>query len=756
MDDLRQPVAPVVKEFMIKKTKRNSYKLVLLALASVALLAPVGQAATVTANLGDLVVGFQVQNTGSAPGFSSDLEVDLGPVSQFYGGTNVTLTALAVQDLINTYGSAWATRSDLLWGAVATAGRDFTGALGFPSATLWATAPAGIAWVPSNYSAQSIGSAAMETMFSGASAGRLNGKTATTNSAHAAVVNNGLTGSWTVQDLLTDGVSSFGFFNPTVDSVANPGSGSVAMDLYEVEPDTAGQVLGRLILTQQGLRFQAPGGSSAPVIGVSGNLAFGNVTTGRTATAALTIANTGNTNLTVSTINYPSGFSGVFSGTIAAGGATNVTVSFAPMVVGSYGGTVTVNSDATSGTSTISASGTGTVAAVVTAAITVQGNPGNGGAVTGSGTYPVGTNVPITATANSNWTFTGWSDGSTQSPHTITVPATNFTYTATFVQQTATIGVVASPSGSGSVHGAGTYPVGTNIQITATANLHWRFTGWNDGNTNATRSIAVTGGGATYTANFAAVVSVAPPVIVTPPVITNGELVVGSQFVVVAGDTNVFTVGATDTMDNTLLRYQWNFGDGVTSDWSDSALATHSYPTNSCGHYNASVIVSNTQFAIRSNLTVNVACQLTITKMQLGVNFGKSGSDSIGLTAKLSLPEFTTVAQLNGITVVADVGDAQFTFPLSNKGRGVNANGSCSLAYTKPTKTKAGYWTLTVTLSKGNWRSSWANYGLDNATHKSPGVAVTLPVTVLIGIDAVAVEPQLHYSATLNKTGTAK
>ena len=61
-----------------------------------------------------------------------------------------------------------------------------------------------------------------------------------------------------------------------------------------------------------------------------------------------------------------------------------------------------------------------------------------------------------------------------------------------------------------------------------------------------------------------------------------------------------------------------------------------------------------------------------------------------------------------------------------------------------------------MTLSKGNWRSSWANYGLDNATHKSPGVAVTLPVTVLIGIDAVAVEPQLHYSATLNKTGTAK
>ena len=147
-------------------------------------------------------------------------------------------------------------------------------------------------------------------------------------------------------------------------------------------------------------------------------------------------------------------------------------------------------------------------------------------------------------------------------------------------------------------------------------------------------------------------------------------------------------------------------------------------------------------------------CLLPVTKLQLGVNFGKTNSDSIGLTAALSLPEFTTVTQLNGITVVVDVGDAQFTFPLSNKGRGVHANGSCSLAYSKPTKTKAGSWTLTVALSKGNWSSSWANYGLDNAPRKS--VPVTVPVTVLIGADAFAVEAQLHYSATQNKTGTAK
>ena len=97
------------------------------------------------------------------------------------------------------------------------------------------------------------------------------------------------------------------------------------------------------------------------IIGLSGNLAFGNVTVNTTATATLTIANTGNTALTVSSISYPSGFSGTWSGTIAGGGSQPVTVTFAPTVAQSYSGTVTVNSDKTSGTNTIDVSGMGTV-----------------------------------------------------------------------------------------------------------------------------------------------------------------------------------------------------------------------------------------------------------------------------------------------------------------------------------------------------------------------------------------------------------
>ena len=102
-------------------------------------------------------------------------------------------------------------------------------------------------------------------------------------------------------------------------------------------------------------------GSSAPtrIISLIGNLPFGNVHVGTTAQRTMTIANSGDSPLMISSINYPAGFSGSWSGSVPASGSQNVTVTFAPTEATNYGGTVTVNSDATSGTNTISASGTG-------------------------------------------------------------------------------------------------------------------------------------------------------------------------------------------------------------------------------------------------------------------------------------------------------------------------------------------------------------------------------------------------------------
>src|ERR1035441_6925209 len=111
--------------------------------------------------------------------------------------------------------------------------------------------------------------------------------------------------------------------------------------------------------------ISASGTSTVPptrIISLGGNLAFGNVAVNSSAQSTLTIYNNGNSTMTVSSISYPSGFSGSWSGSIAAGGSQPVTVTFSPTSAIPYGGTVTVNSpDMTSGVNTITASGTGTV-----------------------------------------------------------------------------------------------------------------------------------------------------------------------------------------------------------------------------------------------------------------------------------------------------------------------------------------------------------------------------------------------------------
>ena len=127
------------------------------------------------------------------------------------------------------------------------------------------------------------------------------------------------------------------------------------------------------------------------------------------------------------------------------------------------------------------------------------------GTVSGGGTYPSGTNVTITATANAGYHFTQWNDGNTSASRTVTVTG-NATYTAYFAANppdTYTLTVLSADPTMGSVSGGGSYPAGTTVTITATANAGYHFTQWNDGNTNAVRTVTVTSN-ATYTAYFAA------------------------------------------------------------------------------------------------------------------------------------------------------------------------------------------------------------------------------------------------------------
>lgn len=72
--------------------------------------------------------------------------------------------------------------------------------------------------------------------------------------------------------------------------------------------------------------------------------------------------------------------------------------------------------------------------------VALSASPANGGSVSGAGSYQHGASATIAATANSGYTFTRWSDGSTQPSRTLAIND-NLTLQAIFTANT--------PSGSG-------------------------------------------------------------------------------------------------------------------------------------------------------------------------------------------------------------------------------------------------------------------------------------------------------------------
>jgi hypothetical protein len=77
--------------------------------------------------------------------------------------------------------------------------------------------------------------------------------------------------------------------------------------------------------------FQLPAAKTlCPTVALSGSLAFAEVGIGLTQGSNLVIQNTGTGPLVVSSIRYPAGFSGDWSGSIAEGQSHTIVVSFSP------------------------------------------------------------------------------------------------------------------------------------------------------------------------------------------------------------------------------------------------------------------------------------------------------------------------------------------------------------------------------------------------------------------------------------------
>jgi hypothetical protein len=191
-----------------------------------------------------------------------------------------------------------------------------------------------------------------------------------------------------------------------------------------------------------------PVATATRIIGLAGNLAFGNVQVGSRASMTVTITNSGTGTLTVGGITFTNGLNNVMTvnwtgGPITAGNSQNITVQFAPTAAQAYSGALTVNGDQTSGTNAIAVSGTGVPQLACSYSLsvgtTIAGYP-DGGSFSVTVTTTTGCpwtatttaawiHVPSTATGSGTGAFTFTVDGNQGPPRTGAVSVAGITVT---------------------------------------------------------------------------------------------------------------------------------------------------------------------------------------------------------------------------------------------------------------------------------------------------------------------------------------
>ena len=127
----------------------------------------------------------------------------------------------------------------------------------------------------------------------------------------------------------------------------------------------------------------------------------------------------------------------------------------------------------------------------ITRQYTLSVSSGDGGSVSGGGTFLQGTEVSLTATASVGYSFSSWSNGSTNNPLTVTLNA-NTSISANFeaLPNTYTLTVSAGEGGSVSSEG-GAYEEGTQLSLSASPDDGYQFISWSNGSTEAFLNISV-------------------------------------------------------------------------------------------------------------------------------------------------------------------------------------------------------------------------------------------------------------------------
>ena len=145
--------------------------------------------------------------------------------------------------------------------------------------------------------------------------------------------------------------------------------------------------------------------------------------------------------------------------------------------------------------------------------LTLAVNPSDAGTVDGEGDYEEGETVNLSATPNEGFQFINWTDGqhsevSASASFQFVMPGEDVTLTANFAEVKHTLTLVVNPSNAGNVDGAGDYPQGATVSLTATPDAGFEFVNWTgdtdhvDDPQSASTIVTMPTGSVSLTANF--------------------------------------------------------------------------------------------------------------------------------------------------------------------------------------------------------------------------------------------------------------
>ena len=119
---------------------------------------------------------------------------------------------------------------------------------------------------------------------------------------------------------------------------------------------------------------------------------------------------------------------------------------------------------------------------------------GNGTVVADpSAPYDYGTEVTLTATADTGWTFTGWSGAGCCGTGTCSITMDdNKSVTATFTQNVYALTINTVGNGTVVADPVAPYHYGDVVTLTATADTGWTFTGWSGAGCSGTGTCSIT------------------------------------------------------------------------------------------------------------------------------------------------------------------------------------------------------------------------------------------------------------------------